>query len=532
MFGKLKNSISYLNNKVDLISNKFQIQNPLLKKVLPTLLFLICLHFFYYYVGIYKYIDKRPCSIHSSAQCQRASVALNYYENDMNFFKPMVQKDSVGQGVTGLEFPIVYYAGAVMYKIFGFNEVYLRDIGLLIFTLGLVFFNLLVLRFIKNYLLSIAIVFAVICSPVMLYYAPNFMPDVPSLAFGICSWYFFFKYLSSNENKHLNWFMFFATLAALIKSIAVIGFVAIVCLLVLDYLKFFKNKEREYVFKNRKKVFLRIAFGMLIVFAWYFYASWLSKAYHNETFSLSPVMVNDMGVAKEIFETIKNLWMFEYYPYETYVFICGIILVLIFSYKLVNRFLFSITLLYVLGCACYVYFFFNQFRWHDYYIIAILPCVFFLFLTFADLINTISNKYISITKLVFFIVLFFNVKECLVWTKKIYNERYGDYAINFYGNYKQYEDLEPKLRELGIKRSEKVLFAYDRSFCNSLYLSNQLGYSFDEEISKEDLNRLMNNSRFKYFVLNDSIGFNKKYGKDIGDKAISTHRGLIIYKLR
>lgn len=531
MLKELKNKIQYLNNIVDSFSKRFEIRSPLLRKIIPTFLFLMFIHSFYWYVGIYKYIEKRPCAIHSSAMCQRASVALNYYENDMDFFKPMVQKDAVGDGITGLEFPIVYYSGAIMYKLFGFHEIYLRIISLLIVTLGLVFFNLLVIRFIKNYILSIAIVCAVICSPVLLYYSPSFMPDAPSFALVMSSWFFFFKYLKSNQTKHLNWFLFFATMAALIKSIALIGFVAIICLLILDYLKFYRNKQQVYIFQNRKKILYRVIAGIVIVFAWYYYASWLSTAYHYETFSLSPVIVSDMETAKKVLEVVQNLWVFQYYPYETYVFLCAIMLILIVGYKLVNRFLFSITLLYVLGCSCYIYLFFNQFMWHDYYIIAVLPCVFFLFLTFTDLINTISEKYFSITKLVFFIVLFFNVKECLVWTNKIYGERYSDYTINFFGNYRPYEDLEPKLRSLGIKRTDKALFAFDISFCNELYLSNQLGYSFDTTITKPDLENLMNNSKFKYLVLNDSIKFKKFYEKDLSDKVISTYRSLIIYKI-
>ena len=132
-----KNNIADLNSKVNRIAGFFEIKNRYLKKILPTFLFLIFLHFFYCYIGIYKYIDKRPCSIHSSAQCQRASVALNYYENDMNFFKPMVQKDSVGVGITGLEFPFVNYSVAILYKLFGFNEAYYRGFVLATLLIGL-----------------------------------------------------------------------------------------------------------------------------------------------------------------------------------------------------------------------------------------------------------------------------------------------------------------------------------------------------------------------------------------------------------
>lgn len=531
MFNKLKNLLVFINLKVNNFSEKFRITNVILKKIVPIAVFLISLHFFYYSIGIYKHVTKRPCSIHTSAQCQRASVALNYHENEMNFFKPMVQKDISGDGVTGLEFPIVYYTAAVLYKMFGFNDYYIRIINLILFTIGITFFYLLVLRFIKNIILALGIVSAVICSTVLLFYTANFMPDVPSFILGMSAWYFFFEYLRSDKKKHLNWFVFFATLAALIKSIAIINFVVIICLLVLDYLKYFKKADQPFVFKNRVKIFMRIVLGFCIVLAWYWYATWLSKANNNETFSLSPVMVKDIAFAKEVLEVVGNLWLFDYYSYETYVFIGAIIIIFIISYKFVNRFLFTITLLYVLGCTCYVYFFLKQFMWHDYYIIAILPCVFFLFVTFADLINTISEKYFSLTKFALFVVIFFNVKECYALTKKNYNERYGDWAIEANGNLRQYEDLEFKLRKLGIKRQDRILFAFDDSFCNQLYMANSLGYSFGSLEAREKVVEIMTRPRFKYLVLNDSAKFNKFYGKDLSDKILSTHRGLIIYKL-
>ena len=94
-----------------------------------------------------------------------------------------------------------------------------------------------------------------------------------------------------------------------------------------------------------------------------------------------------------------------------------------------------------------------------------------------------------------------------------------------------YEDLETKLRSLGIKRDNNVLFAFDNYFCNQMYLSNQLGYSFDTAISSTDLKKLISNPKYKYLVVNDTILFNKIYGKDLKEKIISSHRSLLIYKL-
>jgi hypothetical protein len=94
--------------------------------LLSVVFFIISINIYHKYLGIYDHIEKRPCSVHIWAQCARASVALNYYKTDMNFFKPHIHKYLNGEGITGLEFPLVNYIPAVLYKLFGFNEAYYR----------------------------------------------------------------------------------------------------------------------------------------------------------------------------------------------------------------------------------------------------------------------------------------------------------------------------------------------------------------------------------------------------------------------
>ena len=154
------------------------------------------------YIGVYKFINKRPCSIHSSAQGQRASVALNYYKNDMNFFEPRIQRYITGTGITGLEFPIIYYSAAICYKLFGFNDIFLKLINLSLVIFGLFLFYKLSYSYIKNYIFTIFIISSAAISPVLLFYSPNYLPDAPSLGLVLASWYYFFRYINTNKNKY------------------------------------------------------------------------------------------------------------------------------------------------------------------------------------------------------------------------------------------------------------------------------------------------------------------------------------------
>lgn len=529
---KLKHIYTLINNGTIKVWQLFEAKDPKIKWILKVLLFLIAFWGYYSYIGVFKYIHNRPSSLHISAQCQRASIALNYYKTDMNFFTPRIQRQLEGDGITGVEFPIIYYTGAVMYKLFGFDETYLRAISLIIVTFGFFFFYLLVGHFLKNNIIAVMLVMAASLSPVLLFYTPNFMPDAPSFGFHLMAWYFFFNYVNTQKRSQLRWFLFAGSMGALIKATGGIVFVVIICLLILDKLKFFKTKEREYYFPDHGKIFRVLAIGVIIVFSWYYYASWLSKHHNYESFALRPLMVDDWNVAKEIFVVIQNLWVKHFYAYESYVLIMisfGAILLLM---KFANRVLLSITFLMLIGYIFYVYLFLYQFKWHDYYIITILPFVFFLLLTFGEMIVRFSDNYFKLTQLVFMVVLFFNMKESMIYSKINYVERNTRAIYYWTGDYRAYEDLEPRLRAIGIKRTDKFLSAFDDTYCSGLYLMDQLGVNFSNEATPEDMKSYLKNPIIKYVVVNDSAKFNKYSGQDLSKNIIMVHRGLIIYKLR
>ncbi|MGE0568534.1 MAG: hypothetical protein AB7O73_11335 [Bacteroidia bacterium] len=323
-----------------------------------------------------------------------------------------------------------------------------------------------------------------------------------------------------------------ASLAALIKATSAIVFVIVICLIIADYFKFFKSNNQTHLFRDKGKVILALLGGLAIVFSWYLYARWLGKHYNNAAFALEPVMSNGWEEIKITIETIVNLWKTHLYAYETYVLLLGFLTLFIALLKWSNRFISLITILYVLGLSCYIYLFNNQFRWHDYYFIAILPACLFIVLTVLETILRHSSRVYGFISLLILTVFFFNIKESSRHTKKIYHERNSREIYYWTGDYRAYEDLEIKLRKLGIKRNDKFLSGYDPTWCGSLYLMDQAGTTFGEESVSEDIKFLMNNPEIKYLVLNDSVKFKKLYPVDLTEKVIASHRGLLIYKLR
>ncbi|MBK7816583.1 MAG: glycosyltransferase family 39 protein [Sphingobacteriaceae bacterium] len=175
--------------------------NPKWSLLFAVLFYFVALNTYHNYLGLYDHIEKRPCSVHIWAQTARASIALNYSRTDMNFFKPHIHKYLEGDGVTGLEFPLVNYVPAILYKLFGFNEMYYRGFVLFTIVMGSLFFYLLINSYIKNFLVSFGLILSAYCSPVMAFYSINFMPDVTSLAFALIAWFFFFRFLKNEQTK-------------------------------------------------------------------------------------------------------------------------------------------------------------------------------------------------------------------------------------------------------------------------------------------------------------------------------------------
>jgi hypothetical protein len=528
----LKHVLESIDRPIALMRNRLEIKNPKLRSLFSIALFLITLHALYAYIGVYQRLPERPCSIHASAQCQRASIAQNYYHVDMNFFKPRIQRYRSNDGITGVEFPVIYYTAAILYKCFGFHEVYLKIISLLIVSVGFLLFYLLAQSILKNYLLSLAATFSAILSPVLLYYSANFMPDAPALGFILCAWYYFFKYLGSQNSKHLWLFVLFASLGALIKAVAMMCFMVVLCMVVLDLLKFFKKEQDLYLFKHKRRMLLAVLSGMGSVVAWYVYASWLTAAYGNASFALSPVVVNSMEEFGQVIHYMRNTWLFEYYSYESYVLMISAVVIILLTIRQVNRVLLSITVLYLLGSLCYAYLFLSQFKHHDYYMIAIIPLVFFLVLTLVDSIRKLSLKYSSLIAFIFLVIMVFNIKECLANCKESYFLRFDDKIYWGAGDLRPYYDIAPRLKALGITRKDMFVTAFDDSYMNSLYFMDQPGFTVESMYQHDTIQHALDVPGVKYLVVNDSAKFNKVYPNDFARNIVLVHRGLIVYKIR
>jgi len=161
-----------------------------------AILFLFCIVVFFKVYNGYQ-DDFRPQGIHFWAQADRFSIAINYYDNGLNFLRPQTNYLEYNNGLTGVEFPVIQYITAVIAKPFGArDELFLiyRILTYTILCIGLQFLLLNIKNHGGNGFQQVLIPLFFLLSPLLLFYGFNFLPDIPSLALVLISYFYFEKF--------------------------------------------------------------------------------------------------------------------------------------------------------------------------------------------------------------------------------------------------------------------------------------------------------------------------------------------------
>ncbi len=167
-------------------------------------------------------INKLPFGIHEWAQADRYALAINFYDNGLDFFHPATQNLGSVRGIVGVEFPIQAYLAALIAHITGRGSISLvfRLLDILIAATGLYFLFRAVYNATRDFIFSITAPLFVFCSPVFIFYAGNYLPDPAAAAITFIAFYYLLEAMRLNKQGTLMTAIAFATLATLIKTSA------------------------------------------------------------------------------------------------------------------------------------------------------------------------------------------------------------------------------------------------------------------------------------------------------------------------
>jgi hypothetical protein len=429
-------------------------------------------------------LEKRPQSIHHWRQTDCASIALNYYNHGMNFFKPEVMfqiSDGGTSGYTVGECPLLYYFIAILWKIFGYSDFIYRLVNTTLFFIGLIALYKIILNYSKNYFWSAAIPILLFTSPVVTYYASNYLTDTTSIALILVGWNYIIKFNNNSKNRFFYIAFSFFTIAGLIKVSSLISVMALLGVMLFTTLK---NKNTLFPnnlkFDFKKALVIVLMFGT--IFSWYTFAINYNKNHKayaadgNTYFSTNtfPIWNLEKQDVIDITNEITNHWASEYYHFSIYILFVLLVILFFVFIKKINPFLSTITTLILGGTVLFCLLWYFAFAQHDYYIINLLILPLFMFIAVIEFLNRTYPKTSNslITQIAFSLLLLFNIN----YAKGKLKDRYiGD--SNEYKQYKDVHSITPYLREIGVKSDDKVISLPDHTPCYTLYLMNQPGWS-------------------------------------------------------
>jgi hypothetical protein len=430
----------------------------------------------------HKTLTAPPQSVHAWRQADCASQALNYAERDANFFMPQMHaliSEDYTSGYCMQEFPVVYYFVSILYRVFGQHDFFFRGTVLALFLTGLVFLFFLNKRVTNDNFWAFSLTILLFTSPVIVFYANNFIMNIPAFSITIIAWAVFFFYVKNRRDIWLLTSIILFTLAALLKLSELISLLTVFGLLFLDYFRIIKFSKDDTLFKKPYSLALYIVLALVLVYGWYWYSHWFNNFYGQRYyiytttgsyFSLSP------EDRKFIYEIISDYWVKYYHNTIVLIFYAATLALNFIFIRRTNKLLMAITSIMFAGSILFCIMFYLYLRNHDYYVISLYIATIF---STATLFELGLRRWAVIFKSSVFKLLFLALLvHSAVYAKGKMNIRYNGWEnYNYLVTWKDMYTLKPYLEEIGVAEEARVVVLPDPSPNITLYLINRQGWT-------------------------------------------------------
>gem|GEM_PF-2260368 len=424
--------------------------------------------------GYQWYAFEPPKYMHQWRQADGAMFARNYLKDGLAFW------ETRGNNLYGTndsyvvsEFPLLYYLAALLSKLFGFQHWYVRVLSLLLFFGAAFAFRNLAWQITQNRTFAIVAPLLFFTSPIVVFYAPNFLPDMPAISSSIIGLWLLWKGINKKQFAGLVAGAVFTALAGLLKAPALALHLA-ACGTLVWLIVFEQTNQIVQAFRSRIWLHATAVLLPLVTFvAWFMYLRWFQGQHPNGYFTLNIVPVWKSSPGAVVGTLIK-----VFYTFKEYLSIPGFILVLTCIAWLIlrpnkrQRGTHVFLLLYTLALLAYFLLFFPKFYQHDYYAISMMPvipiAVVFGYRHFSNISSGVSRA-LPFALMVFAVLSFANAAMQQRNRTKGYNSTYT--ANN------EYLDIENTFIRLGIAPDARMISLGDKTSGVTLYFMNRDGWT-------------------------------------------------------
>src|ERR1035437_9183093 len=191
----------------------------------------------------FNHFSKDLIGIHVWRQTQTQSTINNFYQEDFNILNPKKNDRGNGDGIFRMEFPLMQWCVAFLYKIFGNHLIICRIFMFLVGLFSIAGMYKLLLGIFQNETLALIGAWTFNFSPSFYYYTINPLPDNLALCCSIWGAAFFFIWIRKNSNYLLFASGLFLSIGALCKLPFILYYIIPVTYFLLKIIKNRINKE-------------------------------------------------------------------------------------------------------------------------------------------------------------------------------------------------------------------------------------------------------------------------------------------------
>jgi hypothetical protein len=495
-------------------------------------LLLIGLCWVYHYADI---LAMRPKGIHQWRQTECLSTTDNYYQHGMHFLEPeghLQESDHNTSGNYTLEFPLLYYIVAALWKVFGRHEFIFRLLNILISFAGLFALFKMAGRLLNDYFWSLAVTLFLFCSPIFVNYSNSFIINAPAFSLMLIACYFFFRFWEEGRERFFYISMFIFLFVGLLKVSTLISFFVIGLLCLLEVSGLVRLSSNKKIFRQPLLQLLSMTGVLIGITGWYTYMSHYNAMHHalagSYTGAMMPLWKLSAAELSAHWQSFKDFLIYQIYSIPAFIFLLICCFLLATRPSQVPTATKLILPLLFFGYLSVILIFSQSFTVHDYYHIdslAFTTCLcmcsfYFLKTRYPALYQSRWSKITFALFLVFNILYCENNMSMRYWRM---NDATRDYRrtfasksemdwwnyMNFAYFYGPYETATPVLRKLGLKPDDKVICPEDESPAISLYLLEQKGWTKCTPLNDSDAIAAKIGYGASYLILSDTNYYRK-----------------------
>lgn len=447
-----------------------------------------------------RVLHLRPQPHHLWRQTDCIALAWNYYDTTWNLFEPALHNqfaDHHASGKSAGEFPILYWIVGMLWRITGPSEFLYRLIEFLIHFAGTLALFSTIRRITGSAYWAGCCALLFYASPVIVYFGIGFLTDVPAFDLALVGWWYMTRYAMERARKHWAWAVFFFSLATALKVTAGMSLVALSGILFFTTLFRRRLGARWSPFAGSRFEWAALACGLAGIFSWYIYAAHYNDLHGAKyTFNdLWPIWIMT-PVAREWAWTIgSDIIVFQVFDTSIWI-LCGIAATaLVVNARKVGWQVLFLNGALLAGSVLYTLFWFNALDNHDYYFINPMITLAALLVSFLWMLRRLYPDLLEArwSRWAMGVLLVFNVAYTAQNMRMRYDTSgaltsrklwplYHEEELRYWNGltYWGMDDLvtiEPRLRELGVRKEDKVIFLDDGAINSSLVLMGNRGWT-------------------------------------------------------